>query len=132
ELLNAISELPADAPHRAAVMQHALERFVLMLSPVAPHVAEQLWTQLGHGGLCMAASWPEADAAFLEADEVLVVVQVNGKVRGRITVPSGATEADRREAALACADVKPWIDGKEIAKVVVPPGGKLVSVVVKG
>ncbi|HJU82880.1 MAG TPA: leucine--tRNA ligase [Holophagaceae bacterium] len=132
ELLNTVAELPADAPHRGAVMQHALERFVLMLSPVAPHLAEQLWSQLGRPGLCMAAAWPDADLAFLEADEMLVVVQVNGKVRGRITVPSGATEEQRRAAALACAEVRPWVDGKEIAKVVVPPGGKLVSVVVKG
>ncbi|HZU52366.1 MAG TPA: class I tRNA ligase family protein, partial [Holophagaceae bacterium] len=132
ELSNALGDLPADAPHRAAVMQHALERLILMLSPVAPHAAEALWSQLGGKGFAMHAPWPEADGAFLEADEVLVVVQVNGKLRGRITVPSAASETDRREAALASAEVKPWLDGKEIVKVVVPPGGKLVSIVVKG
>jgi len=131
ELSNALGELPGDAPNRAAVMQHALERLVLMLSPVAPHAAEALWSQLGGAGFAMHAAWPEADAAFLEADEVLVVVQVNGKLRGRITVAASASEADRREAALASAEVKPWLDGKEIVKVVVPPGGKLVSVVIK-
>ncbi|HXC17103.1 MAG TPA: leucine--tRNA ligase [Holophagaceae bacterium] len=131
ELSNAIGELPADAPHRGVIMQHALTRFVLMLSPVAPHAAEALWAQLGDKGLAMKASWPEADPAFLEADEVLVVVQVNGKLRGRVTVPSGATEEDRHAAALASEEVKPWIDGKEIVKVVVPPGGKLVSIVIK-
>ena len=132
ELSNAIGELPADAPNRAAVMQHALERFVLMLSPVAPHAAEALWAQLGGHGFAMHAPWPAADPAFLQADEALVVVQVNGKVRGRVTVPSSASEEDRRAAALASAEVKPWLEGKEIVKVVVPPGGKLVSVVVKG
>jgi leucyl-tRNA synthetase len=132
ELSNALGDLPASAPHRGAVLQHALEAFVRMMSPVAPHVAEQLWAQLGKPGLCMQAAWPEADARYLEADEVLVVVQVNGKVRGRITVPAGATEDQRREAALACAEVQPHLAGKEIVKVVLPPGGKLVSIVVKG
>ncbi|HET8900744.1 MAG TPA: class I tRNA ligase family protein, partial [Holophagaceae bacterium] len=132
ELSNAIGELPVDAPHRGAVMQHALERFALMLSPVAPHAAEALWAQLGGQGLAMKAAWPEADAAFLQADEALVVVQVNGKLRGRITLPSSATEDDRRAAALASEEVRPWLDGKEIVKIVVPPGGKLVSIVIKG
>jgi leucyl-tRNA synthetase len=113
-------------------MQHALDAFVRLMSPVAPHLAEQLWAQLGKAGLCMQATWPEADAAFLEADEVLVVVQVNGKVRGRITVPAGASEDQRREAALVCAEAQPHLVGKEIVKVVLPPGGKLVSIVVKG
>ena len=80
----------------------------------------------------MQATWPEADAAYLQADEVLVVVQVNGKVRGRITVPTTATEDQRREAALACPEAQSYLAGKEIIKVVLPPGGKLVSIVVKG
>jgi leucyl-tRNA synthetase len=132
ELSNALHDLPAGAPHRGAVMQHALDAFVRLMSPVAPHLAEQLWSQLGHGGLCMRASWPEADAQYLEADEVLVVVQINGKVRGRITVPAGANDEYRRAAALACPEAQAHLDGKEVVKVVVPPGGKLVSIVVKG
>ena len=132
ELSNALADLPADAPHRGAVLQHALDAFVRLMSPVAPHLAEQLWAQLGKPGLCMQAAWPEADAQYLAADEVLVVVQVNGKVRGRITVPAGASDDQRREAALACAEAQPHLAGKEIVKVVLPPGGKLVSIVVKG
>ncbi len=132
ELSNALGDLPADAPHRGAVMQHALDAFVRLMSPVAPHLAEQLWSQLGHPGLCMEAAWPEADPQYLEADEVLVVVQVNGKVRGRITVPATATEDQRREAALACPEAQSHLAGKDVVKVVLPPGGKLVSIVVKG
>jgi leucyl-tRNA synthetase len=79
----------------------------------------------------MHAAWPEADPAWLTADEVTVVVQVNGKVRGRIQVQASATEEERRRAALACPEARHHIDGREIVKVVVPPGGKLVSVVVK-
>ena len=132
ELSNALADLPAGAPHRGAVLQHALLAFVRLMSPVAPHLAEQLWSHLGGAGFCMQARWPEADPAFLVADEVLVVVQVNGKVRGRVTVPSSADDAQRREAALACPEAQPHLTGKEIVKVVLPPGGKLVSIVVKG
>ena len=132
ELSNALGDLPADAPHRGAVLQHALEVFVRLMSPVAPHLAEQLWSQLGKPGLCMQATWPETDSQYLEADEVLVVVQVNGKVRGRLTLPAGATKEQRRAAALACPEAQPYLAGKDILKVVLPPGGKLVSIVVKG
>ena len=131
ELSNVLHDLPADAPHRGAVLQHGLDDFVRLMSPVAPHLAEQLWSQLGRPGLCMQAAWPEADPAFLEADEVTVVVQVNGKVRGRVSVPAAATEEARRAAALACPEAQAHLAGKEIVKVVVPPGGKLVSIVVK-
>jgi len=130
ELSNHLADLPAGAPHRDAVLQHGLDAFVRLLSPVAPHLAEQLWSQLGKTGLCMQASWPEADAQYLEADEVLVVVQVNGKVRGRITVPASTTEGQRRAAALACPEAQSHLAGKEVVKVVLPPGGKLVSIVV--
>jgi leucyl-tRNA synthetase len=132
ELANALADLPKDAPNRAVVMQHALETFVLMLSPAAPHLAEQLWTALGGQGLCMHAAWPAADPAWLTADEVTVVVQVNGKVRGRVQVPASASEDERRAAALACPEARNHLDGKDVVKVVVPPGGKLVSIVVKG
>jgi leucyl-tRNA synthetase len=102
-----------------------------MLSPAAPHLAEQLWETLGGKGFCMHAAWPEADPAWLLADEVTVVVQVNGKVRGRILVAASASEDERRAAALACPEALHHLEGKEIVKVVVPPGGKLVSIVVK-
>jgi leucyl-tRNA synthetase len=132
ELANALGDLPRDAPHRDVILQRALEILTLMLSPAAPHLAEQLWTRLGGQGLCMLAAWPETDPAWLSADEVTVVVQVNGKVRGRVLVPAAATEDQRSKAALACPEAQQHLAGKEIVKVVVPPGGKLVSIVVKG
>jgi len=130
ELANALGDLPADAPHRGPIMQRGLEIFTLMLSPAAPHLAEQLWETLGHEGFCMHAAWPEVDPAWLSADEVTVVVQVNGKVRGRILVAASATEDERREAALSCPEARQHLEGRNIVKVVVPPGGKLVSIVV--
>jgi leucyl-tRNA synthetase len=132
ELANALGDFPKDAPHRGPIMQKALEILTLMLSPVAPHLAEQLWNQLGHEGFCMHAAWPECDPQWLSADEVTVVVQVNGKLRGRITLAASASEEERRNAALACPEAQQHLQGKEIIKVVVPPGGKLVSIVVKG
>jgi leucyl-tRNA synthetase family protein len=77
--------------------------------------------RLGGQGLCMHAAWPEADPAWLTADEVTVVVQINGKVRGRVLVPGHATEAERSRAALACPEARQHLDGKEVVKVVVPP-----------
>jgi leucyl-tRNA synthetase len=132
ELANAIADLPREAPNRGPVLQRVLEIFTLMLSPAAPHLAEQLWTSLGGAGLCMHARWPEADPAWLSADEVTVVVQVNGKVRGRVLVPASASDGERRAAALACKEAQAHLAGKELVKVVLPPGGKLVSIVVKG
>ncbi len=132
ELINAMGDLPLDSPHRAPVMQHALDAFTRMLSPVAPHLAEQLFEQLGGAGFAMQSAWPEASKEWMQAEEILVVVQVNGKVRGRVTLPASATEGDRREAALACAEARPHIEGREIVKVVLPPNGKLVNIVVKG
>jgi len=131
ELANDIADLPKDAPHHDALMGHALSAFVRMLSPVAPHLAEQLWEQLGGRGFCMHSRWPDFDAAWLEMDEQTVVVQVNGKVRGRVTVSASATEEERKSAALACHEAQAHLAGREIVKVIVPPGGKLVSVVVK-
>jgi leucyl-tRNA synthetase len=132
ELTNHVADLPRDAPHRAAILQNALTILTLMLSPAAPHLAEQLWTRLGGQGLCMHAAWPEADPAWLIADQVTVVVQVNGKVRGRVQVDGHASEDERSRAALACPEARQHLAGKDIVKVVVPPGGKLVSIVVKG
>jgi leucyl-tRNA synthetase len=129
ELANDITSLPKEAPHRHAIIGHALSAFVRLMSPVAPHLAEQLWETLGGKGFCMHAHWPQAETAWLQQEEQLVIVQVNGKVRGRITVNTAATEEERKAAALACAEVQAHLAGKEIKKIIVPPGGKLVSLV---
>jgi len=99
-----------------------------MLSPFAPHMAEELWERLGHAGGVVAAGWPGYDDAVARADEIVVPVQVNGKVRGRVTVAADTPEAQLREAALADPQVKKYLEGKTIKKVVVV-NGKLVSVV---
>ena len=101
-----------------------------MLSPFAPHMAEELWEMLGHAGGIVAAGWPVYDEAVAKAEQIVVPVQVNGKVRARLTVAAGTSEDHLRELALADPQGRPYLEGKQVKKVVVP-GGKLVSIVVE-
>ena len=119
-----------ERPSTIAVLKEAIEALVRMISPFAPHMAEELWLALGHADGIVAAGWPEYDATVAAAEEIVVPVQVNGKVRGRLTVAPGTSEAELRERALADAQVRPHIEGKTVRKVVVVSGGKLVSIVV--
>ncbi|BAB07000.1 leucine--tRNA ligase [Halalkalibacterium halodurans] len=104
------------------------EGFVKLLSPVAPHLAEELWSKLGHEGTIAYEPWPTYDEAFLVEDEVEIVVQHNGKVRAKVVVAKDATKEQMEEAALANERVKESIDGKTVRKVIVVPG-KLVNIV---
>ena len=113
-----------------AVLREAIDSLVVMMSPFAPHMAEELWQMLGHPDGLVTASWPSFDPAVAKADEVVVPVQVNGKVRARLTVPAGASEDELRDLALADAAVMNYTAGKTIRKVVIAKG-PLVSVVVQ-
>jgi leucyl-tRNA synthetase len=113
-----------------AVVREALDALVVMLSPFAPHTAEELWEMLGHAAGLTRSAWPSFDADIARADEVVVPVQINGKVRARLTVPAGATDDELRDRALADAVVRTHVEGKTIRKVVVAKG-PLVSVVVQ-
>jgi leucyl-tRNA synthetase len=119
-----------ERPSTIAVLKEAVEALVRMLSPFAPHMAEELWEALGYPNGIVAAGWPEYDEAVAKADEIVVPVQVNGKLRGRLTIPAGTSENTLREMALADPQVQPHIAGKDVKKVVVVSGGKLVSIVV--
>jgi leucyl-tRNA synthetase len=129
ELMNAIGRFEDRSTQGRAVMQEALDLVVLMLSPVVPHACHALWRALGHAGVLVDEGWPVPDPRALERDSVEVVVQVNGKLRGRVTVPAGADEATVREAALADANVQRFMEGKPVRKFVYVPG-KLANVVV--
>ena len=129
ELMNAVARFDDRSPQGRAVVQEALEIVVLVLSPVVPHACHALWRELGHAGAVVDERWPEPDARALERAAVEVVVQVNGKLRGRVTVPAGADEATVREAALADANVQRFMEGKPVRKFVYVPG-KLANVVV--
>jgi leucyl-tRNA synthetase len=134
ELVNAMYAFGEGVPgdtraQSAAVLREAIEALVLMLSPFAPHTAEELWEMTGHAGGIAKASWPSFDEAVAKADEIVVPVQVNGKVRSRLTVPAGLAEAELRERALGDPAVRVHTDGKTVKSVVVVKG-KLVNVVV--
>ena len=116
-------------PQSASALREAIEALVIMISPFAPHTAEELWEMTGHDGGIAKASWPSFDEAVAKADEIVVPVQVNGKLRSRLTVPADTPESELRERALADPAVRPHIDGKTIKSVVIVKG-KLINVVV--
>jgi len=118
-----------ERPSTISVLKEAIEALVRMLSPFAPHMAEELWEALGHQGGVVAAGWPGYDEAVARADQIVVPVQVNGKVRARLTVAASMSEQELRETALADPQVRPYLGGKEVKRVVVARG-KLVSIVV--
>ncbi|MCB9590400.1 MAG: class I tRNA ligase family protein, partial [Polyangiaceae bacterium] len=107
----------------------ALERLVLILSPFAPHLSEELWEKLGHQPSVANVAWPEFDPALCEDDEVEIAVQVLGKVRGRVMLPKDASEDDARAAALADEHVQRSIAGKPVKKLIYRPG-KIINFII--
>jgi leucyl-tRNA synthetase len=114
----------------APLMADVQRKLVLMLAPFAPYVAAELWEMLGETTDLLRAPWPEFDPALAKEELIEMAVQVNGKIKARITVPPDADEAQIREIALADEKVKAAIEGKEIVKVLVVKG-RLVNIVVK-
>ena len=102
---------------------------MLLLAPFAPHLADELWEQLGKTGSTYHATWPAYDAAVAAEDEITLVVQVNGKVRDRLTVAPDTPGEELERLALASGRVTELLDGKQVRKVIVVPG-KLVNVVI--
>jgi leucyl-tRNA synthetase len=130
ELMNALAKFDDRGAQGRAVTQEALEIVVLGLSPVVPHAAHALWRELGHAERAVVDErWPQVDESALVREAIEVVVQVNGKLRGRVTVPANAGEAQVREAALADESVQRYVDGKPLRKFVYVPG-KLANLVV--
>ena len=123
---------PADeADERCFAYSYAVETLLLLLSPFAPHLCEELWERLGRHGSIFRAAWPTYDPAVITAEEIVVVIQVDGKVRSRLFMPAGADDGAMREAALADERVKGWLEDRPIQKVVVVPK-KLVNIVTGG
>jgi leucyl-tRNA synthetase len=119
-----INETYKDADHAREV----LEKFILLLAPYAPHMAEELWQRFGHTQPLAYEAWPSYDPAQLIEEEVEIAVLVGGKVRGKMTVSKGMAEAAIREKALADTHVKQWIEGKAVKQVIVVPG-RIVNIV---
>jgi len=127
ELMNALQKAPLAEAQDQALMREALEAVVRMLAPITPHISHELWLALGHQDV-EHAPWPEADPSALVEDEKLVVVQVNGKVRAKITVAADASKQQVEELAVNDENVTKFTDGKTVRKVIYVPG-KLVNIV---
>jgi leucyl-tRNA synthetase len=136
ELVNALYAFEAvardtmPAGERAALLREAVETVLLLLGPFTPHVTEELWQHLGHGESLFKQRWPTADPAAVTRQEVTVVVQVDGKVRGRLTLEVDAAEDRVQGLALADDKVRPWLQGRTVERVVVVPN-RLVNVVTR-
>jgi leucyl-tRNA synthetase len=129
ELLNAYAKLSDVSPTARAVRQEALEAVALLLYPIVPHVCEAVYAELRPGALAGDQSFPKADAAALVQDEIELVLQVNGKLRGSLRVPASADKAAIEAAALASEVAQKHLEGKAPKKLVVVPG-RLVNIVV--
>ncbi|WP_406672606.1 leucine--tRNA ligase, partial [Natronospira sp.] len=129
ELMNAVARFKDGSEQGRAVVHEALESAVLVLSPIVPHITQQLWEDLGHEGMVVDAAWPKHDPDALEKDELEIAVQVNGKLRARIQVPADADKQAIQDMALADDNVQRHTEGKDLRKVIVVPG-KLVNIVV--
>jgi len=106
-----------------------VEIYLKMMAPVTPHIAEEMWMQLGKPYSIHTQQWPVVDEEAAKEDEITLVVQVNGKVRDRIVVPADIAEEDAKAIALASEVVQRFMEGKPARKVVVIPG-RLVNIVV--
>ncbi|RUO32314.1 leucine--tRNA ligase [Aliidiomarina sedimenti] len=129
ELMNSLQKAPLSSNSDHSLMQEALDAVIVMLAPITPHVCDKLWAALGHNSDINFAAWPQVDEDALQEDEKLVVVQVNGKVRTKITVPADADKAAVEAAALAEENVQRFVDGKTVRKVIYVPG-KIFNIVV--
>ena len=135
ELFNEMSAFEAELDTSSAsdvfALREALESIVLMLAPISPHAAEEMWERLGHsGGLLNSGSWPQVDALLAKREELEIPIQVNGKLRSRLLASPDVTEEELRTAALNDEKIRAFIDGHEVVKVIVVPQ-RLVNIVIR-
>jgi leucyl-tRNA synthetase len=132
ELLNAA--YAQRSAQRSVITDHsfvidAMETIILLLAPFAPHVTEELWHRRGHTDSVHHQPWPSFDAEIAREEETTIVIQVNGKLRDRMVVPTGMAEDEVKGMALDRERIKEWIEGKEIRRVVVVPD-RLVNIAI--
>jgi leucyl-tRNA synthetase len=136
ELVNAFHDFDRDSmdsmnrAERGRLLREAVETTVLLLGPVSPHITEELWAALGHRESLFKYPWPVSDPQAVVRAEVEIIVQVDGRVRSRLTVDASAAEGEIQDRALADEKVRQWTNGRQVAKVVVVPG-RLVNVVTR-
>ena len=128
ELCNEVNKLDDSGGQNSAVIREAANAVVILISPIAPHISQQLWQELGNSDLVIDAAWPGVDESALIKTSIEIVVQVGGKVRAKLQVAADADKDSIEKMALADTNVQKFIDGKTIRKVIVVPG-KLVNIV---
>ena len=129
ELSNALAELDGKGEGEAWVLREGFEATARLIAPMMPHLAEELWAQLGHSTLLVDQPWPQADAALVVEDSVTIAVQVNGKLRATLELPRDMAKDAAEQAALADANVQRALEGKPVRKVIVVPN-RVINVVV--
>ena len=129
ELSNALAELDGKGEGEAWVLREGFETTVRLIAPMMPHLAEELWAQLGHATLLVDQPWPQADAALVVEDSVTMAVQVNGKLRATLELPRDMAKDAAEQAALADPNVQRALEGKPVRKVIVVPN-RVINVVV--
>lgn len=127
-LMNVLEKAPQATAQDRALIQEGLETVTLLLAPITPHISHELWKQLGHECAVIDAGWPAVDESALVQDSLQLVIQVNGKLRGQIEMPVGASREDIEAAARSNENVLRFTEGLTIRKVIVVPG-KLVNIV---
>jgi leucyl-tRNA synthetase len=132
ELVNHLYQFKPEKkdPEALSVLREAVETVILLLSPIVSHIAEELWQMLGMQENILKVPWPVYDPRMLEEETVLIVVQVNGKLRNKIIINADATEDEIREAALSDERIQDWMKGRKLKKAVVVPR-KLINLVVE-
>jgi leucyl-tRNA synthetase len=127
-LSNALADYVETEP-RSAIFDEVLRMLLLLMAPMTPHVAHELWERLGHGSMLATEPWPEWDAALAITETVTLIVQVNGKVRDRLSVAPDLDPGEAERLALQSEKARVWIDGHEVRQVISKPP-RLVNIVV--
>jgi leucyl-tRNA synthetase len=133
ELVNALYLYRAEEgrdPTRDSVLALAVERGLILLSPIVPHLCQELWQILGRKGHIQEQTWPKWDPGAVEEEEQIIVIQVNGKVRSRITVGPSVSEEEIKKQALEQPRIQEWLEGKRVVKTILVQR-KLVNIVVE-
>ncbi|MDE2765754.1 MAG: class I tRNA ligase family protein, partial [Chloroflexota bacterium] len=131
ELSNELSRVHDEGAASREAWSEGVERLLLLLAPLAPHLAEELWERTGRAYSVHQQPLPEWDAALAAEEEATLVVQVNGRLRDRISVPAGVSDADAKQAALDSERVRSYVEGREVARVLYVPERYLVNIVVR-
>ena len=111
------------------IRKEDFENFLKILSPFAPHLIEELWEKSGHKNSIFLETWPKYDPKLIEEQIITFIIQVNGRVRGKIEIEAGITEEKAKKLALSEEKIKEWVEGKEIKKIIFVPN-KLINIVI--